>query len=35
MVDRTVDSAVVRDGEFVVGIFTTTDALRTLGQLSS
>jgi len=35
MVDRAVDSAVVRDGEFVVGIFTTTDALRTLGQLSS
>jgi acetoin utilization protein AcuB len=33
MLDRGVGSAVVVDGGFVVGIFTTTDALRVLSQL--
>ena len=33
MLDRGVGSAVVVDGGFVVGIFTTTDALRVLSEL--
>ena len=33
MLSRQVDSAVVVDGGFVVGIFTSTDALRALCQL--
>ena len=33
MLDRNVGSAVVVDGEYVVGIFTSTDALKTLGGL--
>ena len=33
MLDRRVGSAVVVDGEYVVGIFTSTDALKTLGSL--
>ncbi len=35
MLDRGAGSAVVVDGGFVVGIFTTTDALRVLSQLFS
>lgn len=33
MLDHGTDSAVVVDGGFVVGIFTTTDALRVLSEL--
>ena len=33
MLDRGVGSAMVVDGEYVVGIFTTTDALKTLTGL--
>ena len=33
MLERGVGSAVVVDGEYVVGIFTSTDALKTLGSL--
>lgn len=33
MLERGVGSAVVVDGGFVVGIFTTTDALRVLSEL--
>ena len=33
MLDRGVGSAVVVDGEYVVGIFTSTDALKTLVSL--
>lgn len=33
MLERGVGSAVVVDGEYVVGIFTTSDALKTLGSL--
>ena len=33
MLSRKVGSAVVIDGGFVVGIFTTTDALRVLGAV--
>ena len=33
MLDRKVGSAVVVDGQYVVGIFTTTDALKTLVHL--
>jgi acetoin utilization protein AcuB len=33
MLERGVGSAVVVDGEYVVGIFTSSDALKTLGSL--
>lgn len=33
MIERGMDSAVVTDGGFVVGVFTTTDALRLLTQV--
>ena len=33
MLERRVGSAMVVDGRYVVGIFTTTDALKLLGEL--